>query len=284
MQTFSEQSFFAINSMISSNALVMGFLKAHAILLRTAELLRVNSGVYAIFSASFLFGLDGKEAPRWEATSHQGFFLNLSIRHLVPDHVGLDSSFQPPQLIEIPTAFEGFFGEVKNVFSFLNPFIQGFLPWPVSVLVRIEPETDVAGFDQIPAHTACLENRRRVFPARCDHGKRIKIAFHDKRRFASFQKLLVEYAFRAWQKIVPDAFWAGFCGCSSVKIDDLPILVSYGKYHPSRAPLPTRPPSSCLLIGRKVRPFAVRRKTDTKLFGQIDRYASEPKIGLGACV
>lgn len=74
MQTFSEQSFFAINSMISSNALVMGFPKAHAILLRTAELLRVNSGVYAIFSASFLFGLDGKEAPRWEATSHQGFF------------------------------------------------------------------------------------------------------------------------------------------------------------------------------------------------------------------
>jgi hypothetical protein len=114
--------------MISSNALVMGFLKAHAILLRTAELLRVNSGVYAIFSASFLFGLDGKEVPRWEATSHQGFFLNLSIRHLVPDHVGLDSSFQPPQLIEIPIAFEGFFGEVKNVFSFLHPFIQGFLP------------------------------------------------------------------------------------------------------------------------------------------------------------
>lgn len=106
----------------------MGFPKAHAILLKTAELLRVNSGVYAIFSASFHFDLDGKDAPRWEATSHQGFFLNFLIRDLVPDHVGLDSSFHPPQLIEIPISFEALFGEVKNVFSFLHPFIQGFLP------------------------------------------------------------------------------------------------------------------------------------------------------------
>ena len=150
--------------MISSIVRVMGFPKAHAILLKTAELLRVNSGVYAIFSASFHFNLDGKDAPRWEATSHQGF-LNVSIRQLVPDHVGFDSFFQPPQLIEIPTAFEGLFRKVKNVFSFFHPFIQCLLPRPVSVLVRIEPETDVSGFDQIPADAACLENGHRVFPA-----------------------------------------------------------------------------------------------------------------------
>jgi len=75
MQTFSEQSALGMNSMISSIVRVIGFPNAHAILLKTAELFMVNSGVYAIFSASFHFSLDGKKTPRWEATSHQGIFL-----------------------------------------------------------------------------------------------------------------------------------------------------------------------------------------------------------------
>ena len=49
--------------MISSIVRVIGFPKAHAILLKTAELFWVNSGVYAMFSASFHSDLDGRKPP-----------------------------------------------------------------------------------------------------------------------------------------------------------------------------------------------------------------------------
>lgn len=128
MQTFSEQSALGMNSMISSIVRVIGFPNAHAILLKTAELFMVNSGVYAIFSASFHFSPDGTEDPPMGGDLPPGNIFNFSVRQLVPDHVRLDSFFQPPQLIEISKTFEGLFGEVKNVLSFFNPFIQGFLP------------------------------------------------------------------------------------------------------------------------------------------------------------
>lgn len=74
MQTFSEQRTLVIYSMISSIVRVIGFSKAHAILLKTAELFMVNSGVYAIFLASFHFGFDGKEAPDGRRPPTRDFF------------------------------------------------------------------------------------------------------------------------------------------------------------------------------------------------------------------